>query len=281
MLWGLLARLGRVRVTVTYAAALTAVALILLRLGPQTQDSVIRYASTNLNNLRDGRVVTLIDSAFVNQPGPIYVWLPGLVALLALAELVWTSRRLVVAFTVGHVGATLVVAAALAAALAAGLASSSVADAADVGMSYGAVGVLGSLTAALPGRWADAWAGWWLAVAVSAVALSGGDFTSVGHAVALVFGMVLGTWFGQPEPWTVPRYGLLAVAAAFSYLLLAYGEMSIQTTAFFGALGALTASCVAGLIAPGQTNSSEQASIQSDNQLSGGSSSNSPGISHS
>jgi hypothetical protein len=281
MLSGLLARLGRVRVTVIYAAALTVVAVTLLRLGPQVHNSVIQYASTNLHNLRDGRVVTLIDSAFVNQPGPIYFWLPGLVALLALGELVWKSRRLVVAFVVGHVGATLVVAAALAAALAAGRASNSIADAADVGMSYGAVGVLGTLTAALPGRWADAWAGWWLAVAVSAVALSGGDFTSAGHAVALVFGMLLGTLFGPAEPWTVPRSGLLAVAAAFSYLLLAYGEMSIQTTAFFGALGALTALCLAGLIASGQTNSSAQASIQSDNQLSGGSSSSSPGINHS
>ena len=281
MLSGLLARLGRVRVTVLYAATLAAVALTLLRLGPQVQDNVIRYASTNLHNLRDGRVVTLVDSAFVNEPGPLYTWLPGLVALLALAELMWKSRRLVVAFTVGHVGATLVVAAALAAALRAGRASSSIADAADVGISYGAIAVLGTLTVALPGWWADAWAGWWLAVAISAVAFSGGDFTSAGHAVALVFGMLLGTRFGAPAPWTVPRYGLLAIAAGFSYLLMAYGELSIPATAFFGALGSLAALCVARLIPSDQTNSSALASIQSDSQSAGGSSTSSPGISHS
>lgn len=279
------ARLVRVRVTVVYAIALAVVALTLLRLGPRVENDVVRHASTNLNNLRDGHVGTLIGSAFVNQAGPVYMWLPGLVALLAVGELVWKSRRMLTAFAVGHVGATLIVAAALAGALAAGLVSDSLADAADVGMSYGAVGVLGSLTAALPGRWSDAWAGWWLAVAISAVAVTGGDFTSAGHAVALVLGMLLGSRFGDPEPWTGLRYGLLGVAAAFGYALIAYGDISVETTASFGTLGALSAVALAMLIArvsgPAQTNSSALASIQSDSQACGGLSSNSPGINHS
>lgn len=31
-------------------------------------------------------------------------------------------------------------------------------------MSYGAIAVLGTFTAAIPHRWRAAWAGWWLAV---------------------------------------------------------------------------------------------------------------------
>ena len=150
MVFGMLSRLARVRVTLGYTAALVAVATALLMLGPHVRDQVIWHTSTNLHNLGDGRIGTLIGSAFVNESGPIYVWLPGLVALLALAELLWRGRRLVVAFVVGHVGATLLVAAGLAVAVGVGLLSMSIVDVTDVGMSYGAVGVLGTLTAAIP-----------------------------------------------------------------------------------------------------------------------------------
>ena len=52
---------------------------------------MFRHASTNLHNLSHGRVGTLLESAFVVDAGPIYVWLPGLVCLLGLAELLWGS----------------------------------------------------------------------------------------------------------------------------------------------------------------------------------------------
>ena len=111
MLPGLFVRLVRVRVTMAYAVIVTGVTTALLFLGPQTHDRVIRHASTNLHNLSHGRIATLLDSAFVVDAGPIYLWLPGLMCLMALAELQWGSGRLVVAFAVGHVGATLLVAA--------------------------------------------------------------------------------------------------------------------------------------------------------------------------
>ncbi|WP_243841635.1 rhomboid-like protein [Mycobacterium sp. DL592] len=235
------ARLARVRVTLGYTTALVAVATALLLLGPHVRDQVIRHASTNLHNLGDGRFGTLIGSAFVTDTGPIYVWLPGLVALLALAELLWRSRRLLVAFAVGHIGATLLVAAGLAAAIGVGTLSMSMVDVTDVGMSYGAIGVLGALTAAIPRRWRAAWTGWWLAVAVGSAAVSGGDFTNVGHAIALVLGMVVGTRFGHPAHWTTARYGLLAVAVAFGYMILAYTPLSIVTSAALGTVGGLLA----------------------------------------
>jgi len=233
------ARVGRVRVTLFYAAALAMVAKVLLYLGPGVHSEVIRHVSTNLHNLGEGRIGTLIGSAFVTADGPIYVWLPGLVAMLALGELLWRSGRLAVAFAVGHIGATLIVAAGLAAAIAAGLLSTSIVNVADVGMSYGAVGVLGTFTAAIPHRWRAAWIGWWLAVAVGAAVVSGGYFTNAGHAVALVLGMLVGTRFGQPERWTATRWGLLAVAAAFGYLVVGYNSLSLLAPAACGVLGAL------------------------------------------
>lgn len=273
-----LARLGRVRVTLVYAAALVAVAVGVAHLGPQVRQSLIRQASTNLRNLGEGRFSTLVSSAFVTESDRLYLWLPGLVALLALAELVWESRRVVVAFVVGHVGATLLVAAGIAAAVTAGLVSSSIVDATDVGMSYGAVAVLGSLTAAIPRRWRAGWAGSWLAVAVGAAVLSGGDFTNVGHGVALVLGMAVGARFGAPRRWTLPRYALLGLAAGFSCLVMAYGYLTWTETAGLALLGGVVAQAFSVLV---QTNSSAQALIQSDSHASGGHSSSSPGISHS
>jgi hypothetical protein len=273
-----LTQLGRLRFTLIYAAALAAVAVGVAHLAPGVQQSLLRDVSTNLRNLGDGKIGTLIESAFVNEAGPVYLWLPGLVAVLALGELLWLSRGLAVAFVVGHVGATMIVAAGITAALMAGWVSSSIVDATDVGMSYGAVAVLGTFTAAIPRRWRAGWAGGWLAVAVGSAVISGGEFTNVGHAVALVLGMAVGARLRTPPRWTMTRYALLAVAVGFSYLLMAYGDLTLAATALLGLMGAVAAQAV-WLVA--QTNSSADASIQSDSHASGGESSSSPGINHS
>ena len=240
MLLRLLARLARVRVTVAYAVIVTCVTVVLYALGPQVQDRVIRHVSTNLHNLSHGHLGTLLGSAFVIDAGPIYVWLPGLVCLLAIAELTYRSGLLVVAFAAGHVGATLLVAAGLTAAVGLGWLPLSVSRATDVGMSYGAAAVLGSLTAAIPPRWRPAWIGWFFAVGVAAVAV-GRDFTDVGHAVALALGMLVATRFRRPDHWTPVRFAMLGVAAAFGYLVLASNDLLIATAA--GLAGAVLAEC--------------------------------------
>ena len=113
---------------------------------------MVSQMSTNLHNLARGQFATLVGSAFVTSSGFIYVWLPGLICLLALAELFWRGGRLILAFGLGHVGATLIVAVGLAAAIRFGWLPISVARASDVGISYGAVAVLGALTVAIPAR---------------------------------------------------------------------------------------------------------------------------------
>ena len=240
MLLRLVARLAPVRVTVAYAVIVTCVTVVLYALGPQVQDRVIRHVSTNLHNLSHGHFGTLLGSAFVIDAGPIYVWLPGLVCLLAIAELTYRSGLLVVAFAAGHIGATLLVAAGLTAAVGLGWLPLSVSRATDVGMSYGAAAVLGSLTAAIPPRWRPAWIGWFFAVGVAAVAV-GRDFTDVGHAVALALGMLVATRFRRPDHWTPVRFAMLGVAAAFGYLVLASNDLLIATAA--GLAGAVLAEC--------------------------------------
>ncbi len=240
MLFGFLHKLCRIRVTVAYAVILTAVTTWLTMLAPRAQDRVISHASTNLHNLSHGHVGTLFVSAVVIEAGPIYVWLPGLMCLLALAELLWSSGRLVIAFALGHIGATLLVAVGLTAAVEFGRLSADVTRATDVGMSYGASAVLGSLSAAIPRRWRPAWTGWWLAVAV-AVAVVRRDFTDAGHAVALVLGMLASTRFGRPGDWTPVRYLLLVVASGFGYLMLANAGLSLIAATGLGAVGALVA----------------------------------------
>ena len=243
MMFELLFRLARIPVTVTYAVILTCVRTALLALGPSVHDRVIRHASTNLHNLSHGHVGTLLGSAFVIDAGLIYTWLPGLMCLLALAELMWRSGRLLVAFVVGHIGATLLVALGLTAAVELGWLPVSVSRATDVGMSYGAIAVLGALTAAMPRRWRPAWIGWWLPIGLAVVAI-GRDFTDVGHAVALVLGMLVSTRFGRPGRWTVLRLVLLVVAAAFGYLILANTGLSMLLATVSGVLGVLIAEAV-------------------------------------
>ncbi|MGH3560944.1 MAG: rhomboid-like protein, partial [Mycobacterium sp.] len=168
MLLNVLLRLARVRFTVTYAVTLVSIGTALLLVGPQARDQIIRQASTNLDNLRHGHLGTLLGSAFVTDidTGPMYLWLPGLICLLALAELLWRSGRLATVFLTGHVGASLLVAAGLAGAVRLGWLPLSITFARDVGMSYGAAAVRGALTAAIPRRGRPAWIGWWLSVAV-------------------------------------------------------------------------------------------------------------------
>ncbi|OBA58700.1 hypothetical protein A5647_19765 [Mycobacterium sp. 1100029.7] len=243
--------------TIVYSVMLVGVSFLLTALGPHTHDVAVSEMSTNVHNLAHGHVVTLVGSAFLSDGGHVLLWLPGLVSLLALGELIWRSRGLVVAFALGHIGATLVVAAWLAAALTAGWLPMSLARATDVGMSYGAVCVLGALTASIPSRWRPIWIGWWLGNAIAA-AMSV-DFTAIGHVVALLLGITLSFRLRSILQWTLLHSALLAIGSAFGYLVLCGPAGPAPLAGAAGALIALFAAWVLpsrddarrALIAPG------------------------------
>jgi hypothetical protein len=240
MIGGIFSRLARVRFTVGYAAVLLAISSAILMLGPHAHDVLVRRASTNLHNLSHGHVGTLLGSALVVDAGPLYFWLPFLTCLLALAELHLRTIRLVVAFLVGHIGATLVVAAALAAAVEFGWMPVSITRASDVGMSYGALAVLGAMTAVIPARWRAAWVGWWIAAGLAS-AIIGGDFTDAGHTVAVVLGVLVSARFKQPVHWTPVRLLMLAASSGFGFLVLAHHWGTMAAAPVFGVLGAVAA----------------------------------------
>jgi hypothetical protein len=243
MKFGFLSRLAHVRITLGYALALVTVSAALVVLGPRVRAHVIAVASTNLHNLARGHLATLVGSAFVTDAGPIWFWLPCLVCLLALAELIWRSGRLALVFATGHVGTTLLVAIGLTVAIEFHYLPLSISHASDVGVSYGAVAVLGALTAAIPRRWKPVWLAWWVPVGIAAAVLSD-DFTDVGHSIALVLGLLVSTRLAGPAQWTRVRYALLAVGGSFGFLMLAHGEWK---TLIGGAVGLLGAAAAVGL----------------------------------
>jgi hypothetical protein len=208
-----------VRITVVYALTLVTVALTLKALGPHAQDGAANLMSTNLHNLARGRLDTLVDSAFIIDLGDIYMWLPGVLCLLGLGELAWRGARLVAAFALGHIGATLIVAVWLVVSIDKGWLPHSLAQASDVGISYGVAGVLGSLTALMPDRWRAMWVGWWFGIAVWEA--SSLDFSAVGHLLALMLGVAVSARWRSDTRWTPARAILLAVGVVFSYLTLA------------------------------------------------------------
>lgn len=244
MTGGILSGLARVRFTVGYMAVVAVVSFAILLLGPHARDVIIQHASTNLHNLAHGHVGTLLGSAFVVDAGPIYFWMPFLTCLLVLAELQLHTIRLLVAFLVGHIGATLVVAAVLAAAVEFGWMPVSIARASDVGMSYGALAALGALTAAIPQRWRPAWIAWWISAGIVAAFL-GDDFTDAGHTVAVILGVLVSSRFNKPARWTPVRLFMLLSSAGFGFLMLAHHWGSMAGTLAFGLLGALAAYWIA------------------------------------
>src|SRR5437588_4338015 len=182
MIVQLLSRLSRVRITLGYTAVLIAVSAALVDLSPHARARVIAHASTNLHNLAHGHVATLLGSAFITDAGPMYFWLPCLVCLLALAELIWRSGRLALVFVTGHIGATLLVAAGLTAAIEFHWLPMSVSRASDVGVSYGAVAVLGAQTSANAPESRQAWFAYWVPVGMSA-AVQAEEHTDAAQAV--------------------------------------------------------------------------------------------------
>ncbi|MUL74845.1 rhomboid-like protein [Mycolicibacterium sp. CBMA 226] len=236
---------ARVPVTAGYAVLLVAVTVALAALDPAVHDRVIGYASTNLHNLGEGRVGTLIASALIADDGRFFLWLPGLICLLAIAELLWRSRRLLVVFLVGHIGTTLVVAAGLVAAVELGRLPWSISRVTDVGVSYGVLTVVGALTAVVPARVKPAWLGWWLAGAVAVLAASD-DFTEAGHVVALTLGLVISTRLETPVQWTRGKAAVFGVGVCFGYAVLVHTPELAVVGVPASAVGAVLVAMISG-----------------------------------
>lgn len=197
--------------TASYAVLLTASGLLVRLLDRDARSGLVHAASTNLTNLGNGHVETLLVSALV-QAEPRFPRLLLVIGALAAAELVLRWRRTLAVFVLGHVGATVVVAVALAVGALPGVVADRVRDAVDTGPSYGTAAVIGAgllvaLVRALRphGRRVlrASVIGLGLAGLVTLTLLALAErptFTAWGHLIGLLFGAAAGVVLVRAEP---------------------------------------------------------------------------------
>lgn len=184
----------RVRVTAVYCLLALGGAAALEQIGPRDRWHVLHAASTNLHNLTDGHLATLVTSAFITEGGMNWLWLACVTTLFAVAEWMSGWRRFLLTFSAGHIGATTLVAVGLFIGIHADWVADSLATAIDVGISYAAASVAGSMVRYLPMPWRAAWVALWVGVVVFG-ALTDPSFTAIGHALALSIGLGLGALY--------------------------------------------------------------------------------------
>ncbi|MEU6314009.1 rhomboid-like protein [Streptomyces sp. NPDC047014] len=195
----------RAPLTLAYVCLLLAGhAWIVYGLSAEQAADVLGYVSTNLDNLQDHPLTSLLGSALffdgtltdVASPdfiGTLITLGLGVCGFLAWAEYRWGRVRAVAVFLGGHLAATLLTAAVIAVALRQGWYPDDVRQSLDFGISYGAQTVLALGTLALP-RWGRLpWAAFVLAWPLGGAEWQGPlpDFTTVGHLTAAVLGFAL------------------------------------------------------------------------------------------
>jgi rhomboid family protein len=173
--------------TYVYLAVLFVTSWILQTSSSRVADALLQERSTNLHHLARDPLRVLLSSAF--WVGSLRDWLAWVALLSIFAASVerWLgTTRTVLVFFIGHVGATLVTAAGLWMALRSDLVESSVANARDVGASYGFAAVA-MLTYRLSGRERLMYAAALIAFVGTSLALNH-NFTYWGHLIAVGIG---------------------------------------------------------------------------------------------
>jgi hypothetical protein len=177
--------------TYIYLAILLVTTWVLQNSSPWIAHRLLLEQSTNLHHLGKDPVRVLIGSAFwLSGSGQIFLWLVLFSLVLAPVERWLGSARTAFVFAVGHVGATLLVAAGLWIAVHADIVERQVTHAEDVGVSYGFFAVAAVLTLRLPQRrrlpYALVLTGY-----LSLAAAIDSTFTDFGHLTALGLGALM------------------------------------------------------------------------------------------
>lgn len=189
--------------TFVYLFTLIVTSAVVTAAGPQLAHDLLRTQSTNLSNLRHDPVHVLFTSAFWIDGGarPPLLIVPFALVLAPVERWLGTKRAVLV-FVSGHVGATLMTAGLVDVQARHGWASRSLTHTIDVGFSYGFVAVAGVLAFRLPGGWRRVFLGLLFAVLVAGIA-DGATFTDIGHLLAGFIGVGLALLFRRRG--TLPR----------------------------------------------------------------------------
>jgi hypothetical protein len=177
-------------VALIYAVAVVGTELVLGLLPDDVHRRAVIRSSTNLYNLHHSPLSVLAASAFVVN-GALSLWqIPILVWAYGAAQR-WVGRVATVFVGVlGHVGATLFVAAVLGADLGRGRLLRSTAHISDVGVSYGLMCIMGFIVSRLPERYRVWYVAALVTFAAGPLALNP-TFTDLGHTCALGLGLGL------------------------------------------------------------------------------------------
>ncbi|MEU6058724.1 rhomboid-like protein [Streptomyces sp. NPDC047097] len=179
-------------------------AWVLYGLTAERADELLRQVSTNLDNLADHPVSAVLGSALFFDgtltdvtslyfPATVITLGLGVCCALAWAERRWGPLRAFGVFLAGHLGATLLTAAVITVALRQGWYADDVRRALDYGISYGAQTMMAAATLALPRLARLPWALFVVAWPFGGAEWAGPlpDFTTVGHVLAAVLGLLL------------------------------------------------------------------------------------------
>lgn len=180
----------RADLAIAYCVIVTVGTIVLNLVDASTERKILEETSSNLANLRDHPVQSLLASAFV-VPHPVGLVLVAiLLVVLAYVQRFIGRAGAVVVGLAGHVGATMVVAAALESGIFHHFVDPSVRTATDVGVSYVLACSMAFLTLFVEGRrrwfWAAGIAVYWLVP--GAIERS---FADVGHGIALAIGWLM------------------------------------------------------------------------------------------
>jgi hypothetical protein len=183
-----------------YLGVLCLTTLALAGAGKRFADRMLLAESTNLRHLAHDPLRVLVGSAFwLSGPHDLLVAAAAIVAVLARVERRIGMRRTAAIFVVGHLGATLAIAAGLWLALRLDAVERSVVNAQDVGASYGLLAVAAAGVYLLPRALRGWYAAALLGVVVGLVTLST-SFTNFGHVAAVLLGFASARLVRVPTP---------------------------------------------------------------------------------
>lgn len=203
-LWGVLCPfLRRAPGTTAFAVVLLGTT-VALRGFVADQEALLRWASTNLDNLATRPVRSMVVSALFL---PEMIWLPYAVAIAMIMvpfERRFGSLRTMSVFVSAHVLATLVTEGGVAAGIRLGVLPAGEAGQLDVGISYGLWACGGAALLLVPPRWRLA-VGTGAAIGTAVPLILQHDMTTTGHALSFLIGLA---W------WPVLRRALASAASA-------------------------------------------------------------------
>ncbi|HZT54377.1 MAG TPA: rhomboid-like protein [Gaiellaceae bacterium] len=173
----------------SYLALLTATSAVLAVTSDRLHDRLLLAVSTNLHELGRAPLRVLVASAFwLDDWREVVPWTVLILAVVLPVERRIGWRRTALVFAIGHVGATLLVAAGLWFGLRHGWVDPAVEHARDIGASYGFLAVVALAAYLLRPRLRVVYVAL-IAGGVSWLAATSGTFTDYGHLTAFAIGL--------------------------------------------------------------------------------------------